>query len=76
LHATLEKGTAFLALAAGVLMGWVLLVPVYYLCFTTGRLILRLAGKDSLHKSWDKQKESYWNDHGKPAPSDHYQRQY
>ena len=39
---------------------WGLLVPFFYLCFVPGRCILRLKGKDPLHRAFPTDAKTYW----------------
>jgi len=61
----LWPGQRLAMLAAGAI-GWfntrLLLGLVYYLVFTPLALLLRLLGKDLMHRGWRPELPSYWQD--------------
>ena len=60
----------------GWVMSHVILGFIYYLVLTPVGLALRLAGRDPLHRRFDRGAKSYWIDRGKEPPVDRYFRQY
>jgi hypothetical protein len=75
LHAAITRFGLWLGRAVGLGMTWLLLVPFFYLFFTTGRLFLLLTGKDPLTRRWNRAAPTYWTDR-KPAIDDkHFLRQ-
>jgi len=44
----------------GFVMNHVILTIAFYLVFTPAGLIIRIAGKDSLNRKFDKQAKTYW----------------
>ncbi|MCX7007791.1 MAG: hypothetical protein NTY53_11190 [Kiritimatiellaeota bacterium] len=75
LHAAITRFGKWLGRVVGVGVTWLLLVPFYYLFFTTARVFLMMSGKDPLTRRWDRAAASYWADR-KPATDDkHFLRQ-
>lgn len=60
----------------GVFLTWLLLVPFFYLCFTTGRLFLWALGKDPLHRQCPSSEKSYWTLHKQHGTTERYTKQY
>ena len=60
----------------GWVMSHVILAFIYYLVLTPVGLALRLAGRDPLHRRFDREAKTYWIDRGKEPPVDRYFRQY
>lgn len=75
LHAAITRFGLWLGRVVGVGMTWLLLVPFYYLFFTTARLFLLLSGKDPLTRRWDASAKTYWNDRKQPSDDKHFLRQ-
>ena len=60
--------------AAG--LTWGLLVPFFYICFTFGRLVLLVLGRDPMDRKVPTDKPTYWEPR-EPVPSlDQYRRQH
>ena len=72
----LERLGQKLAHAVALALTWILLVPFFYLCFAPARLILTLAGKDPMHRRFERNRSSYWVDHKPSATPQPYTRQY
>lgn len=71
-----DQTGVFLARAVGNGLTWLLLAPFFYVVFGTGRLVLRITGKDPLQLKIYPQASSYWTDRAaNPAPSS-IQRQF
>lgn len=60
----------------GVLVGFVLMATVYYLCIMPIGVLLRTFGKDPLVKVLDRHAESYWIERGEPSPVAQYFKQF
>ena len=59
-HAAVERVLAKLAGAVGTVMSWLLLSPVFYLFMTPFGLIARRGKRDSLERTLEPSRESYW----------------
>jgi hypothetical protein len=66
----------WLGRAVGALLTWVLLVPFYFLVFTPGALLLRLQGRDPMHRRLRDSKYTCWIRRTRPAQADTYRRQF
>lgn len=75
-HARFERGMQRFGLAVGIAVTWLLLLPVWWLCFVPGRLAFALAGKDPLQRQLSPQAQTYWLTRQAPASADHWQRQF
>jgi len=73
---TMERLGQKLAQAVALALTWILLAPFFYLCFAPARLILKLTGKDPMHRRLEPKRSSYWVDHKPPAAPQPYTRQY
>ena len=60
----------------GMLIGFVLMVCVYYLCIAPIGVLLRVFGKDPLAKRWDSEASSYWIERSDMAPVAQYFKQF
>lgn len=60
----------------GAALTHVLLLPFYWLCFVPARIILRIRGKDPLHRTFPAPEDSCWRDHPPPRDAASYRRQY
>jgi len=63
------------------ILGWIntrlILGLIYYLLFTPVGVIMRVLGKDPLHRKFDKQAKTYWKVRDRTArPKEHYLRQF
>ena len=74
--ATLERLGQKLAHVVAMALTWLLLMPFFYLCFAPARLILKLTGKDPMHRRFERNRNSYWVDHKPPPTPQPYTRQY
>jgi hypothetical protein len=43
---------------------------VFYGVFTPVALVMRLAGRDAMHRRWDRDAPTYWVDRDPPGPPD------
>lgn len=66
-----ETAGKVLSCSIGTLMTWLLLVPVFYVVFVIGHLILKLRGTDPLHRSISAEAASYWT---RPTSMTHIDR--
>ena len=55
---------------------WLCLVPLFYLVFVPGRLILLLARKDPMCRAFPTRQSSYWVPRAPVKDASEYQRQY
>lgn len=60
----------------GVAITWVLLVPVFYLVFVPGRLILMLRGIDPMCRKFPTDAPTYWVPRKPVADTAEYKRQF
>lgn len=60
----------------GTALTWILLTPFFYLCFTTGRISMRLTGKDPLELAFPSPRPSFWTPVPPVTNPAHYTRQY
>ncbi len=72
----LEQGGRWLGKAAGVGLTWLLLVPMYYLVFAPGRLLLMMTGKDPMARKFPTNEKTYWIARKPVASPDEYKRQF
>lgn len=72
----IERFGRMLATVVTVALTWLLLVPFFYIFFMPAGLILRLRGKDPLHRAWEQERQSYWIDRPAVSDSRYYTRQY
>lgn len=75
-HARFEHAMQRLGLAVGTAVTWLLLFPVWWLCFVPGRLAFALAGKDPLQRQLLPNAQSYWLRRQAPTSHDHWKRQF
>jgi len=76
LYARLEAALFYLSHLVGLGLSWLFLTPIFYLCFTVGRLTQILSRRDPMKRRLIPDTASYWQD--KPLDSDpeRYRRQY
>ena len=69
---------AFLAFGrwVGIGFSWLLLVPVFYLCFAPARLVLKLRGIDPMHRRHSPDIASYWTAYAPHKHKDRYRKQW
>jgi len=60
----------------GLLLTWLLLVPVFYICFTLGRGVQKITGRDPMQRKLHGQQKSYWKIRNEPVEIDQYRRQF
>ncbi|MFO7870383.1 MAG: hypothetical protein R6V03_03010 [Kiritimatiellia bacterium] len=71
-----EAAGEFLGLAIGTLITWALLLPFFYICFTTGRIALLIRRHDPMARPLEKENTTYWSDHRKRKSLESYRKQY
>lgn len=77
LYSGIERGFAGLGRLTGQALGWILLVPVFYLVFAPFRILLRRGRRDRLQRTIDPDAATYWEPHeGMRTASDSYLRQF
>lgn len=57
-------------------MSHLILFSLFYGLFTPIGILLRILGKDPLHRNWDPKAETYWQAHSPPAKKSQYFRQF
>lgn len=72
----LEKGGRWMGMTAGVVLTWLLLVPLFYGVFSAGRLILLALGRDPMSRQFPTGLPSYWITRKPADRPDTYKRQY
>ena len=60
----------------GTALTYILLVPMFYIVFTFGRLVITVLGRDPLQRKWQPEARSYWVDRKGPFDATHFKRQY
>jgi predicted membrane metal-binding protein len=75
LHAAFTRFGQRLGVVVGIGTTWLLLVPFYYLFFTTARIGLLLQGKDPLARRFERNATTYWVDRGPITDDKHFLRQ-
>jgi len=75
LYAAFTRFGKWLGHIVGVGTTWLLLVPFYYLFFTTARLFLLMSGKDPLTRRFDRNATTYWADRRPHTDDKHFLRQ-
>lgn len=61
---------------AGLVITWALMMPVFYLIFLPGRLILRLRGIDPMCRKFPTDAPSYWVPRKPVQDAEDYKRQF
>jgi hypothetical protein len=72
----IEALQSLFAKAVSAVLTAAMLVPFYYLCFTIGRLIVLLSGKDPMERRFPDNKPTYWQDYAADKDPEQYTRQY
>ncbi|MBU0676599.1 MAG: hypothetical protein KJ626_00650 [Verrucomicrobia bacterium] len=72
----IERFGKWLGHILGTGVTWLVLVPFYYLCFVPGRVILRMQGKDPMHREFPTDAETYWIARPRVRSSDQYKKQH
>lgn len=71
-----DRFGAWLGHFVGTALTYILLVPMYYLVFTFGRIIITILGRDPLQRKWLPEASSYWDDRAPRVQATHFKRQY
>jgi hypothetical protein len=74
--AAIERFFLRFAAVVGVVLTWLLLVPVFLLFFTPARLILAWRGKDPLHRRCPTDQPTYWTDRPPVTRENYYRSQH
>jgi len=69
-------GWMYLVFPIGFVVSLTLLAVVYFVVLTPIALLVRLAGKEPLFKSFDRAASTYWTKRPPAPPSERYFRQY
>ena len=75
LQVPIYLGWIYLAFPIGWTVSHVLMLILYYLLFTPFGIVMRLIGRDSMHRGMDKSAESYFVEH-KAAETARYFKQF
>ena len=76
IFAALERIGGMLTTVVTTASTWMLLAPIYYLCFAFCGLIMRARGIDPMRRRWDAKVASYWTERAKTSDPKDYTRQY
>jgi hypothetical protein len=76
LYAALKRFGLGLGKAVGVAFSWILLVPFFYLFFTTAHAFLAMKGRDPLSRKFDAKAGTYWSERRPNTDLNRYTRQY
>jgi hypothetical protein len=60
----------------GTCLTWMLLTPFFYICFTAGRIVQLMRGRDPMHRKWEKDMKTYWMDRKPVTDKQYFERQY
>lgn len=71
-----ERFGAWLGQFVGTALTYILLVPMFYIVFTFGRLVITVLGRDPLQRKWRPEAPSYWEDRKTAFDKNHFKRQY
>ena len=74
--AAIERFGRRLGKGVGVVLTWGLLVPFYYLCFGTLRLIQKIGGKDPLCRKFPSDETTYWTARKPVRDAAQYRKQF
>lgn len=66
----------FLAASIGRLLTYLLLVPFYYFCFLSSRIVLLMFRKDPMKRRFDHNTKTYWLKRQQSEDIEHYKVQY
>jgi membrane-bound metal-dependent hydrolase YbcI (DUF457 family) len=71
-----DRFGAWLAHFVGTALTYMLLVPMFYIVFTFGRVVISVLGRDPMQRKWLPGASTYWDDRPEPADASHFKRQY
>jgi len=74
--AGLERLGGWLAYVVGTTLTWLLLVPVFVICFVPARIIDAVRGRDTLCREFPGGQASYWQDYALPSDAKQYEKQF
>ena len=69
-------GLTVISLPIGFVLSYVIMGLLFFVVFGVVAVILRLIGRDSMKRSYDRQAETYWVKPPPPTTSDRYFSQY
>lgn len=76
LFARIERFGRWFGKIVGTAITWILMVPVFYLIFVPGRLILMLRGMDPMCRKFPTDAPTYWVPRKPVVDVDDYKRQF
>lgn len=71
-----DRFGAWLGRFVGTALTYILLVPMFYLVFSFGRIMITILGRDPMQRKWLPEADSYWEDRAKIESAAHFSRQY
>lgn len=60
----------------GFVMSYVLMGVLYFVVIAPLAIAMRVAGRDALHRDYDREAQSYWTEHRRTRPKADYFKQY
>lgn len=75
-HTLMEKFFRRLSLYTGQIVTWLLLLPFFYICFSSGRVIQKISRRDPMHRNFARSAKSYWHKRQNAPAAEHYKRQF
>jgi len=72
----LYLGWVYAAYPIGLVVSYLVMVAIYYLVVTPIGLVMRLAGRDSLNRSFDAEARTYWSIRESSSDQARYFRQF
>jgi hypothetical protein len=66
----------FVACCMGIVVSNLLIATFFYLVITPAALLMRLLGRDPMHRRWDRSATTYWHEAEKPVDPNQYFRQF
>ena len=73
---TIQGVLAKFSFLVGQVLTWLLLTPFFYLVFSVGRLVQKVARRDPMTRAWQPDLASYWVDRPAVADKEQYKRQF
>ena len=75
IYDALDRVIAAIVDTVRLVLTWLLLVPFFYLCFLSGRLVLLILDRDPMRRKFPSVERTYWIPRP-PRRPDHFERQY
>jgi uncharacterized membrane protein len=71
-----DRFGSWLGRFVGAALTYILLVPMFYIIFSFGRIVITILGSDPMQRKWLPEAKSYWIDRPPLADATHFKRQY